>query len=109
MRMNLGKNKAVLQAILVGGILIFGGVITGVLMLITEAPLKEDYPVIRPLVEVVLAQKRDVQVEIKGHGTVRSTVKTQVGPEVSGRVVFMHPQMFAGGFISSGQSRGAGV
>ncbi|MBL7154461.1 MAG: efflux RND transporter periplasmic adaptor subunit, partial [Phycisphaerae bacterium] len=52
-----------------------------------------------PLVEAQQLGKRDIQMVIRGNGTVSPKVKVEVVPEVPGKLVYVHPQFKAGGLI----------
>ena len=97
------ENRTLQQLLLAGAALLVGGAIAVALISTRATPPKDERPVIRPLVEVLRAKRQDVEVTIEGHGTVQSTVRTKVVPEVSGRVVSVHRQMFGGGFIPRGK------
>ncbi|MDA2938380.1 efflux RND transporter periplasmic adaptor subunit [Acidobacteria bacterium AH-259-A15] len=101
--MSWRENKTLQQLLLVGAALAVGGVVAGALVLTRTTPPREVRQVVRPVVDVVLAQRQAVPVKIKGHGTVQSTVRTQLVPEVGGRVVSVHQRMFSGGFIPMGE------
>lgn len=83
--------------------MVVAGGFTAALILTRVTPPREQRSVFRPLVEVIRAEKQDVEVMIEGYGTVQSTVRTKVVPEVNGRVVSVHHQMFGGGFIPKGE------
>ena len=58
----------------------------------------------RPLrVEAVRVQPEDVPVTITGYGEVRALDVVQLAPEVSGRVVEIHPRLEAGEIIPRGE------
>ncbi len=58
----------------------------------------------RPLhVEVWKAQARDVPVIISGYGEARPLDMVTISPEVSGRIVMIHPQLEAGEIIPQGE------
>ena len=52
-----------------------------------------------PLVEVIVAETSDLPVIVRGNGTVRAKVQVQVVPQVSGRVIKVHPGLVSGGFF----------
>lgn len=56
-----------------------------------------------PLVEAQRLGKRDIQMIVRGHGTVTPKVKVEIVPEVSGKLVHVHPQFKAGGRIATGE------
>ncbi|MFQ5928461.1 MAG: efflux RND transporter periplasmic adaptor subunit [Acidobacteriota bacterium] len=101
--MSWRENKTLQQLLLAVAALAVGGVLAGALVLTRTTPPREERQAVRPVVDVVLAQRQAVPVKIKGHGTVQSTVRTQVVPEVGGRVVSVHQRMFSGGFIPTGE------
>jgi RND family efflux transporter MFP subunit len=56
-----------------------------------------------PLVAVERLAAREVRAVVRGQGTVRPAVQVEIAPEVSGRVVFVHSQLRAGGVIGAGE------
>lgn len=72
------------------------------LMATRPAPQRRDIPYKGPLVEVVEAPARAVQVVVEGQGTVRPTEQIDLVPQVAGLVVWKAPQMEAGGFFARG-------
>jgi multidrug efflux pump subunit AcrA (membrane-fusion protein) len=56
-----------------------------------------------PLVEVQQLEKQDIQMVIRGFGTVHPKVEVEIVPQVSGKVIFVHPQFKAGGSIRAGE------
>jgi RND family efflux transporter MFP subunit len=57
-----------------------------------------------PLVEVKKLHKEDMEMIIKGFGTVRSQLNVEIVPQVAGNVVNKNPQFREGGFIPAGQT-----
>ncbi len=56
-----------------------------------------------PLVEAVTVHPEEVGVTVHGTGTVRARISVQLIPQVSGRIVEVHPAMTAGGFFRAGE------
>ncbi|WP_372779448.1 efflux RND transporter periplasmic adaptor subunit [Litorivivens sp.] len=56
-----------------------------------------------PTVEVVIAQPQDTEVEVYSQGTVRPRSETVLKPEVSGKVVWISPQLVNGGLFAAGE------
>lgn len=54
-------------------------------------------------VQVQALTKTDQSVTLVAHGSVIPAVKVKLRPEVSGRIVQIHPQLVPGGRLSSGQ------
>lgn len=101
--MNWSENKTLRQLLLVAGALAIGGVVAGALVLTRSEPPREKALQLSPMVNVVQVHREDVTVIISGFGTVQSTVHAQVVPEVGGRVISIHKNMFNGGFVAAGQ------
>ncbi len=57
----------------------------------------------RALVETTTVHKKNAQVFVRGHGSVKAKVRTDVVSQVSGRVVEVHPNMVSGGVIDAGE------
>lgn len=66
-----------------------------------KPPRRTDPNTLAPLVEVQRLLKRDIEMVVKGHGTVRPKVRVEIVPEVSGKLVHVHPQFKAGGLIAA--------
>jgi len=101
--MNWSENKTLKQLLLVAGALAIGGVVAGALVLTRSEPPREKALQLSPMVDVVRVLREDTTVIISGYGTVHSTVHAQVVPEVGGRVISIHKNMFNGGFVAAGQ------
>lgn len=56
-----------------------------------------------PLVEVITAQAADVRPRVRAWGTVVPRAETRIVPEVAGRVVWVSPDLVAGGFVREDQ------
>ena len=54
-------------------------------------------------VEIVQIKKEDVQVEITGYGEVRALTVVPVAPEISGKIVHIHPRLKIGEIIPKGE------
>ena len=81
--MSWRENKTLQQLLLVVVALAVGGVVAGALVLTRTTPPREVRQVLRPVVDVVLAQRQAVPVKIKGHGTVQSTGASRNDPPLS--------------------------
>lgn len=55
-----------------------------------------------PLVRVQTAKRENVAVAVQGFGTVEPAVAVDIVPQVSGKVVGLHPSMVDGGYFKSG-------
>jgi len=80
-------------------VLLLGAAATFTLVKLRKPPARTVPEKPAPLVEVQPVQVRDVQVVVKGFGTVTPKVEVQIVPQVSGKVVWMNPNLTAGGFI----------
>jgi len=101
-------NKGAILRILVQGLVAIVIVALGVLaamqlIKMRKAPVRKDPNNPAPLVEVAELDKRDMQMIVRGHGTVSPKVKVEIIPEVPGKVVDVHRQLKAGGFIAAGE------
>lgn len=102
--MMLSKRQTVLYVVGIIALLLVGGGVASVLMATKKDPPQITREVVGPLVEVVRAERIDLEIEVEGHGTVRPTVKADVVPQVGGKVVNLHTNLVTGGFIPSGQT-----
>ncbi len=99
LRSRLNSGKGLGQVLLVLAILAVG--VGGFLWLKSskEKPEKvvREFP--GPLVETQTVALEDVEMRVAGFGTVQAKVSLDLIPEVSGRVVAIHPQFAKGGFF----------
>jgi len=91
--------SGLVQLLLVVGIVILGVLITLIFIKLKKPPQREEQATLAPLVEVVQLERRDIQMVIRGYGTVSPSVQVEIVPQVSGKVVWVNPQFKAGGFI----------
>lgn len=84
-------------------ILLTGFLLFRILVSLRKAPIKKELPVIVPLVAAQRVSAEDMQMVVRGFGTVRPKVEIQVVPQVSGRVVKCHADFVNGGFFKAGQ------
>jgi RND family efflux transporter MFP subunit len=72
----------------------------GILVFLTlsKPPLAKKAPVVvLPLVRVIKAEPKAVDITVSGEGTVASIRQTTVSAEVGGKVVFVSPKLISGG------------
>jgi len=74
-----------------------------VLIKLKKPPARKDPNELAPLVETVELSRADIQMVVRGHGTVSPEIKVDLVPEVAGKVVHVHPHLKVGGFIEAGQ------
>jgi RND family efflux transporter MFP subunit len=87
------------QALLALGIVIVGVLIALVFIKFKKTPQRKEQEILAPLVKVERLDRRDIQMVIRGYGTVSPSVQVEIVPQVSGKVVWVNPQFKAGGFI----------
>ena len=87
------------QMLLAAGIIIVGVLIALVFIKLKKTPQRKEQEVLTPLVKVEHLERRDIQMVIRGYGTVSPRVQVEIVPQVSGKVVWVNPQFKAGGFI----------
>jgi multidrug resistance efflux pump len=85
-------------------VLIVGVAAGSAFMFTKDKPEKSKTETRGPLVEVFRVKSSSIQVKINGNGTVRAKQRTQIVPQVSGRVESIHRNMLSGGFIRSGEA-----
>lgn len=84
--------------------IILVGILLAILMTITRSkPKKVVFPELAPLVKTQILEQSDVKMVIRGYGTVKPKVEVQIVPQISGRVVAVHPEFREGGFITAGE------
>ena len=91
------------QALLAVVIVIVGVLIALVFIKFKKTPQRKEPEILAPLVKVERLDRRDIQMVIRGYGTVSPRVQVEIVPQVSGKVVWVNPQFKAGGFIRSGE------
>ncbi len=87
------------QALLALVIVIVGVLIALVFIKLKKTPQRKEQEILAPLVKVERLDRRDIQMVIRGYGTVSPRVQVEIVPQVSGKVVWVNPQFKAGGFI----------
>jgi len=91
------------QALLAVGIVIVGVLIALVFIKFKKTPKQKEPEILTPLVKIERLERRDIQMVIRGYGTVSPRVQVEIVPQVSGKVVWVNPQFKAGGFIRHGE------
>ncbi|MCK5378518.1 MAG: efflux RND transporter periplasmic adaptor subunit [Acidobacteria bacterium] len=94
--------KRTLKIVAPIAILILGLVAAKILASSRRAPERHQKPVLGPLVEVITAQPTTVSTVVRGHGEVRAKTTVEIVPQVSGRVIAMHPGLVTGGHFRAG-------
>jgi RND family efflux transporter MFP subunit len=80
-------------------IIIFGILIMATLITRRPAPIREEKNDPGILVEVFPAEREDIELIVRGTGTVESAEEVSVIPQVSGRIVSVAPNFAVGGFF----------
>jgi RND family efflux transporter MFP subunit len=88
-----------LQVLLALGIVIVGVLIALVFIKLRRQPKRKEQDTPAPLVNVEQLNIQDIQMVIRGYGTVSPKVQVEIVPEVPGKIVSVHPQFKAGGLI----------
>lgn len=81
-----------------------GVAVAGVLWVNREVPTPQVHGEAEPMVEVVQAERVDAPIRVTGRGTVRARARIGVVPQVSGRVVEVHPELSEGGLVPGGEA-----
>ena len=68
-----------------------------------KQPEQEEQDMKIPLVKVEKVNVRDIPMIIQGYGTVTPKVEVDIIPEVSGKVVYIHPELKVGGLIRANE------
>ncbi|MEM1203478.1 MAG: efflux RND transporter periplasmic adaptor subunit [Acidobacteriota bacterium] len=93
----------VLKVLLPILVLVAGAGATAALIASRKAPPRAEKANLGPLVETTRVDVTDVGAEILGQGEVGPSVRVELLPEVSGRVVALHPGLVAGGRFRAGE------
>lgn len=97
-------SPAVSQRLIICGIVLVVGIVGMVALAGMKAPPAESEFKERPLrVEVRSMAAEDVPVNIRGYGQVKTLNTVRITPEVSGRIVAVHPRLEEGEVIPSGE------
>ncbi len=91
------------QLIIVLCIIVFGVMLTVILIKTRKDPEREEQEPLAPLVMVERFRPKDIQMVISAYGTVSPKVEVDVVPEVSGKVVSINPELQTGGLIPAGE------
>lgn len=102
--MSRSSARTFAQVLLTLFVLIVGVAAGSAFMFTKDKPEKSKTETRGPLVEVFRVKSSSIQVKINGNGTVRAKQRTQIVPQVSGRVESIHRNMLSGGFIRSGEA-----
>jgi RND family efflux transporter MFP subunit len=97
------KNRILFRVIMVFAIIFGGIVIAGGFMVLRKPPPQMPIPEPTLQVEVLDAKPENVPVVITGYGEVKALNIVSIAPEVSGRVVKIHPRLEAGEVIEKGE------
>jgi RND family efflux transporter MFP subunit len=93
------KSRGLLQALLAVFIILLGICAAVLLVMYKKQPEQIDQDVQAPLVKVEQVRVRDIPMIVHGYGTVSPKVKVDIIPEVTGKVVSIHPELKVGGLI----------
>lgn len=83
-------------------VLVAGAGATAALISSRKPPERVERPALGPLVEVVEVATADVPVEVAGQGEVSPRTRVDLAPQVTGRVVDVHPALVTGGRFRAG-------
>ncbi len=100
---NTKKPSGLIQFLLVMVVIIVGILIAVIFIKMKKPPQRQEQTVLAPLVKVEHLDRRDIQMIIRGYGTVNPKLEVEIVPQVSGKVVWVNPQFKAGGFIRKGE------
>jgi len=90
--------------LIVAVVVVASGVLGVVLLMKYRKPPQREEPVVlAPLVEVEQLHVQDIQMIVRGYGTVSPRVEVEIVPEVPGKVVYVHPLLKAGGLIGANE------
>jgi len=93
-----------LQIILVIIVLVFGFGVSKLLKHSKKAPVKVEKAELAPLVKVEVVHKQDVQMIVKGYGTVQPKTEVEIVPQVAGKIVAINEGFNDGGFVKAGEA-----
>ena len=97
------KNRILFRVIMVSAIIFAGIVIAGGFMSFRKPPPQMPIPEPTLQVEVLDTKPENVPVVITGYGEVKALNTVSIAPEVSGRIVRIHPRLEPGEVIKKGE------
>ena len=68
-----------------------------------EMPEALPSPPLRPVIDVLEVELRDVRIALSSHGTVEPRTQIDLAAEIAGRVQIVSPRLVAGGFFGAGE------
>jgi RND family efflux transporter MFP subunit len=96
--------RGIWQALL-ATIIIGAGIASAfIFYLLKKPPERKEQALQAPLVEVVQLRSKDIPMMVQGYGTVNPKVEVDIIPEVSGKVVYTHPELIVGGLIPANKA-----
>ena len=98
-----GLLRSLLHFVVAVVILAAGIFVAYKLIISRKPPQREEQKFVAPLVKVKRLSVQDIEMVVSGYGTVSPKVQVEIVPQVSGKVVWVHPQFKVGGFIRSGE------
>jgi len=99
----LKKASRLLHLLLFIGVLAVGAFGTYLLIASKKPPERVKHEPLPPLVKTENLKTRDIQMTIRGFGTVTPSVQIEIVPQVAGKVVRVNPQFKAGGFTKAAE------
>jgi RND family efflux transporter MFP subunit len=96
--------RGLLQALL--AVVIIGTGIAGAVtfIMLKKPPQRKQQVALAPLVKVEQLGAEDIRMVVQGYGSVSPKVQVDIIPEVAGKVVYIHPELIAGGLIRANQT-----
>jgi len=91
------------HALLALGIIGIGMLVAVLFIMLRRPPRRIEQEPIPPLVKVQQLHAKDIQIVVRGYGTVKPKVEVDILPEVSGKVVSIHSGLKVGGIIRAGE------
>ncbi len=96
--------RYLIHAILAVGILLVGVKSFQYLVSMRKPPVREVRAIAAPLVNAQKVIIEDLQMRVKGFGTVQPKVEVNIVPQVAGVVVRCHPNFVNGGILPAGEA-----
>lgn len=92
------------QAVIAGIILLAAVAIGGLLIFLRQEPQQAEPGRMAPLVEVAQVEFRSGRLTVSAGGTVQPVERVSLAPQVSGRVVYVNPDLLRGGTVAAGET-----
>lgn len=80
------------------------GIATACGLVVSKPKLQEQKPILEaPLVSVITVAPQTLRLDVHSQGVVMPRTEIDLVPEVAGKVIYVHPEFFSGGFFAKNE------